>query len=195
MVLGRGQIWIFHLDTGQMWVQPTTGPSPIFPASIAHVPGTDTVHIWSGATPQTLFELDLSTWAFYAMTPTKGATPAVTGFYRTLNRFGYDPEQGVFYVTDSHEGPISVFKPSFAPALEGKVDRIDCTSVQGFAWDQRKASTRISVDLFSDGVLIASSTANIFSQALFNAERATGFTASSSMCRVRCRMVRHTSSK
>jgi hypothetical protein len=61
--------------------------------------------------------------------------------------------------------------------LEGFHDIANCSEISGWAWDSAAPNSPISVDIFSDGNLLTTVTANIFRQDLFNAGKGNGFHA------------------
>src|SRR5437868_1775099 len=53
--------------------------------------------------------------------------------------------------------------------FEGFHEFADCTTISGWAWDSTKPNTPISVNIFSNGVLIATVPADQFRQDLLDA--------------------------
>lgn len=60
------------------------------------------------------------------------------------------------------------------PAFEGFHDGADCNSIFGWVWDSNSPNTTISVDIYSDNVLIATNPADQFRQDLLNAGKGNG---------------------
>ena len=58
---------------------------------------------------------------------------------------------------------------SAAPSFGSWVDGADCSTVSGWAWDRNRPNTPISVDIYSDAVLVATVLAGNFRQDLLNA--------------------------
>ena len=55
-----------------------------------------------------------------------------------------------------------------APALNGRHDTANCTAISGWVWDAFQPNTPISVDIYSDGVLLTTVLAGNFRQDLLN---------------------------
>jgi hypothetical protein len=59
--------------------------------------------------------------------------------------------------------------PPGGPDYQGFHETADCTAITGWAWDSTQPNTPISVDIYSDGMLVMTVAANQFRQDLFNA--------------------------
>jgi hypothetical protein len=61
-----------------------------------------------------------------------------------------------------------------SPVFEGFHDSADCNSIVGWAWDATQPNTPISVDIYSDNVLVMTVLANQFRQGLLDAGKGNG---------------------
>lgn len=55
-----------------------------------------------------------------------------------------------------------------SPAYTGQLERVDCSSISGYALDENSPDTTISVDIYDNGNLVATVPANRFHRGLFN---------------------------
>lgn len=60
------------------------------------------------------------------------------------------------------------------PIYEGYVEQIRCSVISGWAWDQAIPNTPINVDIYRNGILVATRSANAFRQDLVNAGKGNG---------------------
>ena len=72
-------------------------------------------------------------------------------------------------VRDKHKAIGEAIKAGRAPTYQGTFERIDCTSLGGWAWDASQPNTPISVDIYDGTQKIATVRANHFRQDLQNA--------------------------
>ncbi len=75
---------------------------------------------------------------------------------------------------DTSQGLINTPQTISCATFEGFHDGADCTQISGWAWDTSQPNTPISVDIFSDGVLVTTVPANQFRQDLLDAGRGNG---------------------
>ncbi len=72
-------------------------------------------------------------------------------------------------VRDKHKAIGEAIKAGRTPTYQGTFERIDCTSLGGWAWDASQPNTPISVDIYDGTQKIATVRANQFRQDLQNA--------------------------
>jgi hypothetical protein len=60
-------------------------------------------------------------------------------------------------------------------AYEGNLDAADCGQIAGWAWNRSTPNKPINVDIYADGVKIATVAANLFRQDLLNGDKGNGF--------------------
>ena len=63
------------------------------------------------------------------------------------------------------------------PAYEGYVDGSDCNQIWGWAWDRSKPNQPINVDIYDGASLIATVSANLFRQDVYDADKGNGYHA------------------
>jgi hypothetical protein len=61
-----------------------------------------------------------------------------------------------------------------APNYEGVLDGANCGDIGGWAWDANDPNNSITVDIYSDNVLVATVVADIFRQDLLDANKGNG---------------------
>ncbi|HEX7773328.1 MAG TPA: hypothetical protein VF435_12955 [Pyrinomonadaceae bacterium] len=72
-------------------------------------------------------------------------------------------------VLDKHVAIGSAIFAGRAPTYEGSFDRIDCQSLEGWAWDASQPNTPVSVDIYDGAQKLATVRANQFRQDILNA--------------------------
>ena len=60
------------------------------------------------------------------------------------------------------------------PQYEGYHDEASCSAINGWAWDANQPTAAVSVDIYSDGVLVATVPANQFRADLLAAGKGNG---------------------
>ena len=61
-----------------------------------------------------------------------------------------------------------------SPTFEGFHDATDCSHIQGWAWDGNDPNNSITVDIYSDNVLVTTVVADVFRQDLLDANKGNG---------------------
>jgi len=81
-------------------------------------------------------------------------------------------------LVDLHNSPLTInCSGNPPPAFDGFHDGASCNQQTGWAWDANRPNTVISVDIYSDNVLIATIPADQFRQDLLDAGKGNGFHA------------------
>lgn len=72
-------------------------------------------------------------------------------------------------------GSPQSIKCGLPPSYEGWHDGADCNFIYGWGWDRNQPNTPISVDIYADGILIGTVTADRFRQDLLAAGKGNGY--------------------
>src|SRR5215204_1887170 len=75
----------------------------------------------------------------------------------------------LFAALATSPGPTHAALQPPAPAYVGTLERADCSSITGLAYDDNAPDETISVDIYDNGVLLATVPANRFRRELFDA--------------------------
>ncbi len=144
-----------------------TVTAPVAPSNlIATATSTSQIALsWSdNSANETSFRVERKTGAAgtYAPVATVGANttsytdaqlaPSTTYFYRVFATNGTDSAA-------SNEASATTL--ALPPSYQGYFDVADCNVLAGWAWDQVRPNTPISVDIYSDGVQIATAVADV----------------------------------
>jgi hypothetical protein len=96
---------------------------------------------------------------------------------RAVRRLGYSLVLLAFVLCSSLYLSSRQAEAQAGGSLEGFHDIASCDAISGWAWDSNQPNSPISVDIYSDGNLLATVTANLFRQDLLNAGKGNGFHA------------------
>ncbi|RRA97735.1 CotH kinase family protein [Larkinella rosea] len=143
---------------------PNAPAPPSIRASIADVPGGESVVLTASGCAQTIIWNTGQTGSVVVVNPTE------TTAYSARCRLDAGCES-----VPSATATVQVYPPNSLPgSFEGYLGAVDCSFIRGWAWDRNKPNAPIYIDILDGQKVIGTTIAGIFRQDLKDAQKGNG---------------------